>query len=153
MNLPTVIILIALGTPAAAAVSWRAIEEQAAAQHAAGQYREAERLYRMALHDLRQAAPRDPHIPDLLNNIGAECHLLAKYTEAEALDREALAAWQNQPAQPEAIARTWTNLAMTLRASGRYSDAEAAYNQALRSLEPGRDRHAAQFALTLGNLA
>src|SRR5205807_1161600 len=135
-------------TVLAAPPSWQADREQAVRQHAAGNYREAEKLFRTALIQLKAAAPADPHVPLLLSDLGAECHLLGKYTEAEQHYVDALAIWQNVPAPPvDAIARVHANLATTYRTVGRFEEAEAAYRKALQSLD-GDSRYTAQFAFT-----
>ena len=140
MNLETIVILFSLGALHAALPSDRAVEAQAMQQHAAGHYREAERLFRAALADLQERAPRDPRIPELINDVAAECHLLGKYPEAEALYQDALTGLRD----PETIARVLTNLGVTLRAQGRYPEAEASYGKALQTHES---------AFTLSNLA
>jgi len=144
MNLEIIVILFSLAGLHATLPPDRAIEGQARQQHAAGHYREAERLFRSALADLQQKAPRDPHIPELLNDIAAECHLLGKYPEAAAHYQDALSGLRDNAAPPETMARVLTNLGVTQRALGRYPEAEASYLQALQARES---------ALTLSNLA
>lgn len=110
-----------------------------------GDYRQAEALLLTALAEPQRTAPADPKVPEILNDLGATCHLLARYDEAEALYQESLSGWRRMAAPPaEQIARTLTNLATTERALGRYADAEAAYLEALRSHET---------STTLSNLA
>jgi tetratricopeptide (TPR) repeat protein len=146
-------ILFTLPTLTAAPPSWQADRDQGLRQHAAGNYRGAGRLFRAALASLRASAPDDPNVPELLNNLGADCHLLGRYAEAEQLYREALDGWRRLPDKPaDVIARTLGNLATTYRARGLYQQAEAAYREAVQSLEHD-GRYAAQTAFTQANLA
>jgi tetratricopeptide (TPR) repeat protein len=153
MTSRTVAVFFSLVTVVAASASWQADREQALREHAAGNYRESERLFRSALEALKQSAPSDPHIPEILNDLGADCHLLGKYSEAERLYEDALSAWRSHPATPaDLIARGLSNLATAYRALARYHEAEAAYRDALHTLHGAR-QYAAQYAFTLSNLA
>src|SRR5947209_8268888 len=83
-----------------AAPTWQAEREAAIRQQNAGNYGEAERLFRSALATLQQVAPSEPHIPEILNNLGADCHLLGRFDDAEHFYREALSLWRSQPSTP-----------------------------------------------------
>src|SRR5438093_5612860 len=85
---------------AAAGPSWLAALDQARWMYAAGDYRGAETLFRTVLDELRRNAPQDPKIPEILNDLGANCHLLGRYAEAESLYQGALRAWRANPAPP-----------------------------------------------------
>jgi tetratricopeptide (TPR) repeat protein len=146
------VVLFPLVTLAAAPASWQADREQALRQHAAGNYREAEHLFRSALASLKVEAPDDLDIPEILNDLGADCHMLGKYAEAEHYYRDALAAWRSRPdAPPDVIGRALSNLATTYRARGLFAEAEGAYRDALGAI--GETRYPAQYAFTLANLA
>jgi tetratricopeptide (TPR) repeat protein len=146
-------ILFSSVTLLAVSADWEAEREQALRQHAAGNYREAERLFRSALAGLREMAPADPRVPEILNDLGADCHMLGRYTEAEQFYHDALSVWQAQKPMPvELVSRAWSNLATTYRTRASYREAEDAYREALQLLD-GDTRSAAQFAFTLSNLA
>src|SRR5262245_9872078 len=153
MHSQIIAILFTTATLAAAPASWQADREQALREHVAGNYREAERLFRSALAALRGSAPHDPNIPQILNDLGADCHLLGKYAEAQQFYKDALTAWRSWPEPPaDRIARALANLATSYRARALYGEAETAYQEALHAIE-GDARYAAQFAFTLSNLA
>jgi tetratricopeptide (TPR) repeat protein len=153
MHSKTFAILVSIATLAATPPSWQADRDRALTLHAAGNYREAERLFRAALASLKQNSPDDPNIPEILNNLGADCHLLGKYAEAEQFYRNALAVWKSRTdISAETIARTLGNLATTYRARGLSGEAETAYKEALQAIE-GDSRYIAQYAFTLSNLA
>src|SRR5262245_27564622 len=153
MHSRTAAILFYIAALPASTISWQLEREQAARQHTAGNYREAEGLLQDALQHLQQTAPGDPHVPEILNDLGAECHLMGKYDEAERLYQAALNTRRHTPQPPaDGVARTLANLATTRRTRGNFQAAEAAYREALQSLE-GNERYAAQYAFTLSNLA
>jgi tetratricopeptide (TPR) repeat protein len=146
------VVLFPLVTLVAAPASWQADRAQALRQHTAGNYRDAERLFRSALASLRVEAPDDPTIPEILNDLGADCHMLGKYAEAEQHYKDALAIWRSRPDAPaDVIGRALSNLATTYRARGLFSEAEEAYREAIGAI--GETLYPAQYAFTLANLA
>jgi tetratricopeptide (TPR) repeat protein len=75
------------------------------------QYQQAERQYRLLLHQVEQSWPASARLPDTLARLAYVCDQQDKRSEAEALYRRALAVAQAPGATTEIAARIQTRLA------------------------------------------
>ncbi|MBX2861319.1 MAG: tetratricopeptide repeat protein [Vampirovibrio sp.] len=92
--------------------------EQAYTHHRAGQYQDAENLYRQVLQ-------QDPNQPDALHMMGVLAYQLGQATQAIQLIQQAL---QFAPNHPE----PWMNLGNAYQTAGQLDEAIEAYQKALK---------------------
>jgi tetratricopeptide (TPR) repeat protein len=102
-------------------LSWKETLERGLAAHVAGQFGEAERLYRLVLE-------QDPREPNALGNLGAIALQRGQAEQGVALLRASL---QVKPGQ----AHAWSNLGNALTAMGRFDEAVEACERAA-ALQP-----------------
>jgi tetratricopeptide (TPR) repeat protein len=104
---------------------WKEILEKGLAAHLAGQFGEAERLYRLVLE-------KDPKEPNALGNLGAIALQRGQAEQGVALIRASLAVKPNQPG-------AWSNLGNALTAQRRFDEAVEACERAVALLPQSQD--------------
>jgi CHAT domain-containing protein/tetratricopeptide (TPR) repeat protein len=115
----------------------RALVDQANAAFQAGQYAEAEKLYRQVL-DMREQKLGDESFPvvQVLNRLGYSLVELGRFAEGEQLFRRALAtAEQISGGEQPSVALSLNNLGYALRRQGRSTEAEAVIRRSLAMRE------------------
>jgi CHAT domain-containing protein/Tfp pilus assembly protein PilF len=132
-----------------------ALFQRADKHQEAGEYAEAERLYRQVLAE----APRlwgegSTNHAAVLNNLAALYRAMGRYAQAEPLNRRSLEISEAKLGKDHpAVARSLNNLAVLYRAMGRYAQAEPLNRRSLEILEAKLGKDHPLVADSINNLA
>src|SRR4030095_12216817 len=148
------VFVLSAGLARAQVVMWESYIQSAQAAQAAGNYKEARRLYGLALKEAEKLGPHDSRLAISLERLGSAYDMEGNYPVAIKLYRRALgiyseADWKQR--HPN-IAALLNNLALVYIKHGRYSEAQPLLEKALALGERRMGPKHPTVANTLNNM-